>query len=39
MLAIPAFYFLLGWLFPGDRLDMLALTALKLGSCFAPLCW
>ena len=27
VLAIPAFYFLIGWLFPGQRLDVLAVTS------------
>src|SRR5260221_13608365 len=26
VLCIPAFYFLVGWLFPGERVDVLALT-------------
>jgi heme exporter protein C len=37
VLAIPAFYFLLGWLFPGDRMDMLALTAAEVGVVFCTI--
>ena len=36
-LAIPAFYFLLGWKFPGDRMDMLALTAAEVGVVFCTI--
>src|SRR5437763_16604907 len=34
VLAIPAFYFLLGWKFPGDGMGMLALTAAEVGVVF-----
>ena len=37
VLAIPAFYFLLGWKFPGDRRDMLALTAAEVGVVFCTI--
>ncbi len=37
VLAIPAFYFLLGWKFPGDRMDMLALTAAEVGVVFCTI--
>jgi ABC-type transport system involved in cytochrome c biogenesis permease subunit len=37
VLAIPAFYFLLGWLFPGERMDMLALTAAEVGVVFCTI--
>src|SRR5215472_19363997 len=31
VLLIPAFYLLIGWLFPGDRLDVLAVTTAEVG--------
>jgi heme exporter protein C len=34
VLLIPAFYFLIGWLFPGERLDMLAVTSAEVGVVF-----
>ena len=37
VLAIPAFYFLVGWLFRGDRLDMLAVTAAEVGVVFCTI--
>ena len=37
VLLIPAFYFLVGWLFPGDRMDMLALTAAEVGVVFCTI--
>jgi heme exporter protein C len=37
VLAIPAFYFLVGWLFPGERLDMLAVTAAEVGVVFCTI--
>ena len=37
VLAIPAFYFLLGWKFPGDSMDMLALTAAEVGVVFCTI--
>jgi heme exporter protein C len=37
VLAIPAFYFLIGWLFPGDRLDVLAVTAAEVGVVFCTI--
>ena len=37
VLAIPAFYFLIGWLFPGDRLDVLAVTTAEVGVVFCTI--
>jgi heme exporter protein C len=37
VLLIPAFYFLISWLFPGDRMDMLALTAAEVGVVFCTI--
>lgn len=37
VLAIPAFYFLIGWLFTGDRLDALAITAAEVGVVFCTI--
>lgn len=37
VLLIPALYFLLGWLFPGERMDMLALTAAEVGVVFCTI--
>lgn len=36
-LLIPIFYFVLGWLFPGERMDMLALTAAEVGVVFCTI--
>ena len=37
VLCIPAFYFLVGWLFPGDRLDVLAVTTAEVGVVFCTI--
>jgi heme exporter protein C len=37
VLAIPAFYFLIGWLFPGQRLDVLAVTSAEVGVVFCTI--
>ena len=37
VLMIPAFYFLIGWLFPGDKLDVLAVTAAEVGVVFCTI--
>jgi ABC-type transport system involved in cytochrome c biogenesis permease subunit len=37
VLLIPVFYFVVGWLFPGDRMDMLALTAAEVGVVFCTI--
>ena len=37
VLAIPAFYFLVGWLFPGERLDVLAVTTAEVGVVFCTI--
>jgi heme exporter protein C len=37
VLAIPAFYFLIGKLFPGQRLDMLAVTSAEVGVVFCTI--
>ena len=37
VLLIPASYFLIGWLFPGDRLDMLAVTCAEVGVVFCTI--
>ena len=37
VLAIPAFYFVIGWLFPGDRLDVLAITSAEVGVVFCTI--
>jgi len=37
VLAIPAFYFLTGWLFKGDRLDVLAVTTAEVGVVFCTI--
>jgi heme exporter protein C len=37
VLAIPAFYFVIGWLFPGERLDVLALTSAEVGVVFCTI--
>lgn len=36
-LLIPIFYFVLGWKFPGERMDMLALTAAEVGVVFCTI--
>jgi heme exporter protein C len=37
VLAIPAAYFLIGWLFPGQRLDVLAVTSAEVGVVFCTI--
>lgn len=37
VLLIPAFYLLIGWLFRGDRLDMLAVTTAEVGVVFCTI--
>src|SRR6266496_6125570 len=37
VLAIPAFYFLIGRLFPGPKLDVLALTSAEVGVVFCTI--
>ena len=37
VLMIPAFYFLIGWLFPGDKLDVLAVTSAEVGVVFCTI--
>src|SRR5256714_2873406 len=37
VLCIPGFYFLVGWLFPGDRVDVLALTTAEVGVVFCTI--
>jgi len=37
VLLIPLFYFLIGWLFPGDRLDVLAVTTAEVGVVFCTI--
>src|ERR1022692_2355132 len=37
VLAIPAFYFLVGKLFPGQRLDVLAVTTAEVGVVFCTI--
>jgi heme exporter protein C len=37
VLCIPAFYFLVGWLFPGQRLDVLASTTAEVGVVFCTI--
>jgi heme exporter protein C len=34
---VPAFYFLVGWLFAGDRLDVLAVTTAEVGVVFCTI--
>ena len=36
-LLIPGFYFVIGWLFPGDRLDVLAVTTAEVGVVFCTI--
>jgi heme exporter protein C len=37
VLLIPIFYFLIGWLFPGERLDVLAVTTAEVGVVFCTI--
>jgi heme exporter protein C len=37
VLMIPAFYFVVGWLFPGQRLDVLAVTTAEVGVVFCTI--
>ncbi len=37
VLLIPIFYFLIGWLFPGDRLDVVAVTCAEVGVVFCTI--
>jgi heme exporter protein C len=37
VVLIPVFYFALGWLFPGERMDMLALTSAEVGVVFCTI--
>ena len=37
VLLIPAFYFLIGWLFQGERLDVLAVTTAEVGVVFCTI--
>ncbi|HYM75169.1 MAG TPA: cytochrome c biogenesis protein CcsA [Candidatus Dormibacteraeota bacterium] len=37
VIMIPAFYFLVGWLFPGDRMDILAVTTAEVGVVFCTI--
>jgi heme exporter protein C len=37
VLCIPAFYFLVGWMFPGQRLDVLAVTTAEVGVVFCTI--
>jgi ABC-type transport system involved in cytochrome c biogenesis permease subunit len=37
VLLIPIFYFVIGWLFPGDRLDVLAVTTAEVGVVFCTI--
>jgi heme exporter protein C len=37
VVMLPAFYFLVGWLFPGERLDVLAVTAAEVGVVFCTI--
>jgi len=37
VLLIPLFYFLIGWLFPEDRLDVLAVTTAEVGVVFCTI--
>jgi len=37
VIMIPAFYFLIGWLFPGQRLDVLAVTSAEVGVVFCTI--
>lgn len=37
VVLIPAFYFLIGWLFPGQLLDVLAVTSAEVGVVFCTI--
>ncbi len=37
VLMIPAFYFVVGWLFPGQKLDILAVTSAEVGVVFCTI--
>lgn len=37
VVMIPVFYFLVGWLFPGQRLDVLAVTTAEVGVVFCTI--
>lgn len=37
VLLIPVFYFVLGWKFPGEKMDILALTAAEVGVVFCTI--
>jgi heme exporter protein C len=37
VLMIPAFYFVVGWLFPGEKLDVLAVTTAEVGVVFCTI--
>jgi ABC-type transport system involved in cytochrome c biogenesis permease subunit len=37
VLCIPAFYFVVGWLFPGQLLDVLAVTTAEVGVVFCTI--
>src|SRR5260370_34556317 len=37
VLLIPIFYFVIGWLFPGDRFDVLAVTTAEVGVVFCTI--
>ena len=37
VLLIPISYFLIGWLFPGERLDILAVTSAEVGVVFCTI--
>lgn len=37
VILLPALYFLIGWLFPGERLDVLAVTSAEVGVVFCTI--
>jgi heme exporter protein C len=37
VVMLPVFYFLVGWLFPGERLDVLAVTTAEVGVVFCTI--
>jgi ABC-type transport system involved in cytochrome c biogenesis permease subunit len=37
VLMVPAFYFLIGWLFPGQKMDVLAVTSAEVGVVFCTI--
>ncbi len=37
VLMVPAFYFVIGWLFPGQKLDVLAVTSAVVGVVFCTI--